>query len=194
MRATKLNSSRTHELIGREPIRQSANCLALLLICTCLMAPGAMAEKSTGVGRGKAKLKVVREETYEERQARLDREKQWQDDLAAYNARGGSNAPNYMAIAYSKTTYRWGFAYGYENRPRAVHAALERCGPGAEYLCWSKDSSYCALADGPRSYGAGTGRTATEAKAQALSYASKVSSGARIVLVVGGRPPTFEQP
>ncbi len=52
---------------------------------------------------------------------------------------------------------------------------------------------YCALADGPRSYGAGQGPTAKQAKLAALGYANKVAPGAHIVLVVGGSPATIWQ-
>ena len=126
----------------------------------------------------------------EEEQERLAREKQMQDDLDAYleRWRGDKAAPSFCSIAYSKTSYRWGFAWGKDSRGRAQNEAAKRCGPGAEILCWSKGTSYCALADGPRSYGGAPGNTAQQAKTAALNYANKVAPGARIVLVIGGNP------
>ncbi|MFN8553730.1 MAG: DUF4189 domain-containing protein [Candidatus Obscuribacterales bacterium] len=166
-----------------------------LLICASIWAPYAVAKSVNGVGRGKRQPYVTREETSEERQDRLDREKQMEDDLAAYMERwkADHNAASYTAIAYSNKTYRWGFSWGQDTEARANLEAKKRCGPGAEVLCWSKGTWFCALADGPRSYGAAPGDTSTKAKAEAIRLASRIAPGARIVLVVGGNPATITQ-
>lgn len=170
--------------------------IASLLICASALAPYAVAKSVNGVGRGKPQPHVTREETSQERQDRLDREKQMEDDLAAYLERwkADRDAPSYTSIAYSNKTFRWGFAWGQETVGRANMEAKRRCGPGAEVLCWSNGTWFCALADGPRSYGAAPGKTSTQAKAEAIRLASRIAPGARIVLVVGGNPATITQP
>lgn len=165
--------------------------LGISLLTLASFAPISLAEDTNGIGKAKIKVQAAhRGETYEEEQERLAREKQMQDDLDAYleRWRGDKAAPSFCSIAYSKTSYRWGFAWGKDSRGRAQNEAAKRCGPGAEILCWSKGTSYCALADGPRSYGGAPGNTAQQAKTAALNYANKVAPGARIVLVIGGNP------
>lgn len=96
----------------------------------------------------------------------------------------------FCAIAYSPKTYEWGYSWGKGTRGDAEREAKKRCGTAdAEILCWSKGEWYCALADGPKSYGAAPGATPEIAKAEALRIAGETAPGSKIVLLVGGNPP-----
>jgi len=103
-------------------------------------------------------------------------------------------APSYHAIAFSKSTSRWGCAYGRSNRAIAEREALSQCqAPDAKVLCWAKGSWYCALADGPKSYGGASGETAAKAEAKALKFGNDIAPGCRIILLVGGDPPIVKE-
>ncbi len=103
-------------------------------------------------------------------------------------------APSYHAIAFSKSTSRWGCAYGKSNRAIAEREALRECrAPDAKVLCWAEGSWYCALADGPKSYGGASAETAAKAKAKALKFGNDVAPGCRIILLVGGDPPIVRE-
>jgi len=131
------------------------------------------------------------EETYEERQARLDRERQSQRDLEDYMDRWRANraACQFSAIAYSESTKRWGYGWGKESRGEAEREAIRQCkADDAKAMCWAKGGWYCALADGPKSYGAAMAATAEEAQAKALKFADEVAPGSKIVLCFGGEP------
>jgi hypothetical protein len=100
------------------------------------------------------------------------------------------NASRFCAIAYSPTTFQWGYSWGKQSRQAAEEDAIAKSeSPDAKILCWSKGSWYCALADGPDSYGAAPGETPEIAKAEAMRIANEHGSGNRIVLLVGGNPP-----
>ena len=123
--------------------------------------------------------------------ARLDRERQAQQDLDAYMERWRADRARfqYSAIAYSQSTGKWGYAWGQESRAKAEKEAMRHCeAPDAKAMCWAKGGWYCALADGPKSYGAASAETAAEAKAKALKFANDVAPGAKIVLCFGGDP------
>ncbi|MEP6672022.1 MAG: DUF4189 domain-containing protein [Chthoniobacter sp.] len=148
--------------------------LALLLVTPLGLLPSARAE-----------------ETYEERLARTDRERQSQRDLEDYMDRWRANraACQFSAIAYSQSTKRWGYAWGKESRAAAERAAIRYCqSPDAEALCWAKGGWYCAFAVGPKSYGSAMAATAEEAQAKALKFGNDVAGGCRIVLCFGGEP------
>lgn len=103
-------------------------------------------------------------------------------------------APSYHAIAFSKSTSRWGCAYGKRNRAIAEKEALHECqAPDAEVQCWAEGSGYCALADGPKSYGAAFAETAEKAKDKALKFGNDIAPGCRIILLVGGDPPIVKE-
>lgn len=130
------------------------------------------------------------QETYQQHLEKLERDAE--GDRAFYNQLWNlnRNASRFCAIAYSKTTYQWGYSWGKSSRREAEREAIKRSeSKDAEILCWSKGEWYCALADGPKSYGASQGVTAADAKAKALKIAGAVAPGARIVLLVGGNPP-----
>ncbi len=96
-------------------------------------------------------------------------------------------SPNFCAIAFSKSTHRWGSGWAKGTQSEAERAALNTCSaPDAEIVCWSKGSWYCALADGP-----GNGGDNGETAAVAVAKASKVANSpkSRIILLVGGSPP-----
>jgi len=130
------------------------------------------------------------EETYQQHLEKLERESE--GDRAFYNQLWNLDreASRFCAIAYSKTTYQWGYSWGKQSRQQAEQEAIRRSeSKDSEILCWSKGSWYCALADGPKSYGASQGATIEAAKARALKIAGESAPGARIVLLIGGNPP-----
>ncbi|MBX9879954.1 MAG: DUF4189 domain-containing protein [Candidatus Obscuribacterales bacterium] len=131
------------------------------------------------------------QETYQQHLEKLERESE--GDRNFYNQIWNldRHASRFCAIAYSKTTYQWGYSWGKATRRQAEQEAIKRSeSKDAEILCWSKGEWYCALADGPKSYGGSEGVTAADAKAKALKIANDIAPGARIVLLVGGNPPT----
>jgi hypothetical protein len=102
-------------------------------------------------------------------------------------ARKSPKSPNFCAIAFSKSTHRWGSGWGKGTQAQAERDALSTCSaPDAEIVCWSKGNWYCALADGP-GHGGENGETAAIAEAKALKAANSPKS--RIILLVGGSPP-----
>src|SRR5438067_1132693 len=132
---------------------------------------------------------IFSEETYEERMSRLDRERQAQHDLEDYMERWRANKARFQfsAIASSTSTWKWAYSWGRESQAAAEKDAVRRCGaPDAKALCWAKGGWYCALADGPKSFGAASAATAQEAKTKALKFAGDVAPGAKIVLCFGG--------
>jgi hypothetical protein len=95
-------------------------------------------------------------------------------------------SPNFCAIAFSKSTHRWGSGRGKGTQAEAEKEALDSCSaPDAEIICWSKGGWYCALADGP-DFGGDSGETAAIAVEKALKAADSPKS--RIILLVGGSP------
>jgi hypothetical protein len=99
--------------------------------------------------------------------------------------KGGQVAQLFNAIAYSEATDLFGFSWGKHTQEEAEQEAIKQCGaPDAKVLCRSK-GKFCALADGPKTYGAGTGETAAIAEAEAMKVASTRGPGAKIVLLVG---------
>lgn len=134
--------------------------------------------------------KAWQEDTYQQHLEKLEREAE--GDRNFYNQLWNLDrtASRFCAIAYSKTTYQWGYSWGKQSRRAAELEAIRRSeSKDAEILCWSKGEWYCALADGPKSYGGSEGVTAADAKAKALKIADDIAPGARIVLLVGGNPP-----
>lgn len=130
------------------------------------------------------------QETYQQHLEKLEREAE--GDRNFYNQLWNLDrqASRFCAIAYSKTTYQWGYSWGKQSRRAAELEAIRRSeSKDAEILCWSKGEWYCALADGPKSYGSSEGVSAADAKAKALKIADDIAPGARIVLLVGGNPP-----
>lgn len=130
------------------------------------------------------------EDTYQQHLEKLERDAE--GDRNFYNQLWNLDraASRFCAIAYSKTTYQWGYSWGKQSRRQAEQEAIRRSeSKDAEILCWSKGEWYCALADGPKSYGGSEGVTAADAKAKALKIADDIAPGARIVLLVGGNPP-----
>jgi len=76
----------------------------------------------------------------------------------------------YAAIAYSRTTGKWGYSHGYGSRAGAEQAALGRCTvDDAEILVWTRNA-WCALAlgDDKSFYGWAWAGSASEAKRLAL--------------------------
>ena len=117
---------------------------------------------------------------------------QSRQNQAFYNTMYNSNrnAICFCAIAYSVSTDKWGYSWGKPTEQEAEQESITNCGAkDAESLCWSKGSWYCALADGPDSYGAASGETPAIANAAALKLANSNGPGSRIVLLVGGNPP-----
>jgi Domain of unknown function (DUF4189) len=138
---------------------------------------------------------VVRaDEAYYQHMQQLDRDIQFRQNLERQGQQSRQNQTHFCAIAYSKSTGKWGSAYGKGSRDDAEQEALRQCGEqDGKVLCWTKGSWYCALADGPDSYGAAPGETAADAKAAALKIANDIAKGAKIVLVVGGPQSTIWQ-
>jgi hypothetical protein len=130
-------------------------------------------------------------ETSEEYHERMDREwyRQQEFNRELDQIRESHTATLFHAIAYSKSTAKWGYAYGKDTLDRAEQEAMRQCGePDAEVLCWAKGSWYCALADGPNSYGGASAETPEQAKAEALRIGTNIAPGCHIVLLVGGNP------
>ncbi len=130
------------------------------------------------------------QETYQQHLEKLERESE--GDRNFYNQLWNldRSASRFCAIAYSKTTYQWGYSWGKQSRKAAEQEAIRRSeSKDAEILCWSKGEWYCALADGPKSYGGSEGVSPADAKAKALKIADDIAPGAHIVLLVGGNPP-----
>ena len=131
-------------------------------------------------------------ETSEEYHARLNRD--WyrrQDFERELHQIGESHsAMRFHAIAYSKSTSKWGYGLGKDTQARAEQEAMRHCGePDAKVLCWAKGSWYCALSDGPNSYGGASAETPEKAKNKALKIGNDSAPGCRIILLVGGNPP-----
>jgi hypothetical protein len=106
---------------------------------------------------------------------------------------GNQNFAGFCAIAYSDSTGQWSYAWGKQTQADAEQAAKAQCGePDAEILTWSDGSWYCALAQGPDSYGADCGETAQIAEDKALAVANENGSGNKIILLVGGNPPIVQ--
>jgi Domain of unknown function (DUF4189) len=134
------------------------------------------------------------DEAYYQHMQQLDRDRQFRQSLERQGEQSNQNEIHFCAIAYSKSTGKWGSGYGKSSRYDAEQEALRRCGEqDGKILCWTKGSWYCALADGPDSFGAAPGETAADAKAAALKIANDIAKGAKIVLVVGGPQSTFWQ-
>lgn len=130
------------------------------------------------------------DESYHERQNRIYREDQRSRDNAAYlqNWRGGGQAQNqYAAIAYSKSTGKWGYGHGFSSLTGAKQEALRRCGTSdAGILCWAQNGYSCALAVGPNSHGWAYASTARAARTTALANANRIAPGAQVVMCVRG--------
>jgi hypothetical protein len=132
-------------------------------------------------------------ETSQEYHERIDREwyRQQEFQRELDQIRDSPPAMLYHAIAYSKSTSKWGYGFGKDTRAIAEQEAMRQCGePDAEVLCWAKGSWYCALADGPHSYGGASAETPEEAKINALKIGNNIAPGCRIVLLIGGNPAT----
>jgi hypothetical protein len=157
-------------------------CILCLLVLAILI-PVAVAEEEHTWDRQKEYEKQLDEER---------RQREFQRELDEQSSK--SQSQNYAAIAYSKSTHKWGYSWGKETQAQAEQESIRQCGvPDAEVLCWSQGSWYCALADGPTSYGAAHGKTAAIAKAEALRIANSYGPGANIVLLVGGNPPVVKK-
>lgn len=90
----------------------------------------------------------------------------------------------YCAIAYSKSTGRYGHGEGHNTRAEAEYRALAECGThDAHVVGWCRNG-YLSLALGRNlgTYGTGLGNTIYEAKARALKNCP--SSSAHIVQTV----------
>ena len=90
----------------------------------------------------------------------------------------------YCAIAYSKSTGRYGHGEGYDNRAAAEYRALAECGTrDARVVGWVKNG-YLSLAVGRYvgTYGVGYGSDIYSAKSRALRRCP--SNSARIVQTV----------
>ncbi len=132
-------------------------------------------------------------ETNEEYHERINRE-WYREQEFKRELEQNYRTPSYHAIAFSKSTSRWGCAYGKSNRAIAEQEALRQCGaPDAKVLCWAEGSWYCALAHGPKSYGGASAETAAKAKAKALKFGNDIAPGCRIILLVGGDPPIVRE-
>jgi hypothetical protein len=94
----------------------------------------------------------------------------------------------FAAIAYCKSTDKWGYSCGKDSEQLAEQVATSNCGAAnPDVLIWSKDSYYCALAVGaPGCYGGGTGASLRLAEAAALQKAAERGRGGKIVLWVRG--------
>ena len=90
---------------------------------------------------------------------------------------------DYAAIAYSSSTGKYGYSYGYSSRARAENAALNNCsGDDAVIVVWV-ENGYAALALGDERGAYGTGwstRSRADAEATALANARERTSGAYI--------------
>jgi len=140
-------------------------------------------------------LPAFSEETYRERQDRLEREDQMRrDSEAALERWRERQSIQFAAIAYSKSTGQWGYGYQHGSVGDANREAIRQCkAPDAAVICWAKNGWYCAFADGPKSYAGASAATAAEAKEKALKEANSISPGARIILCIGGLPQKVER-
>ena len=80
------------------------------------------------------------------------------------------DSSGYAAIAYSRTTGKWGYSHGYGSRAGAEQAAVRRCPEDdAKILVWTRNS-WCALAlgDDKSFYGWAWAGSASEAKRLAM--------------------------
>ncbi len=141
-----------------------------------------------------AQLPIASAEDYQQYLERLEEDARRDQERYLDDWRRDRDAPRFCAIAYAKSSNRWGYSWGKRTRGDAERDARRRCETpgGAETLCWSKGESYCALADGPKSYGAAYGDTPEIAKAEALKHANETAPGAKVILLVGGCPPVVK--
>jgi hypothetical protein len=100
------------------------------------------------------------------------------------------NGDTYAAIAYSKSTGNYGYAYNHGSRAAAEASALKYCkADDAFIVCWV-NNGFCALAlgDDREAYGYGysfgDGATNTSAKNRALLEARRRTTNAHLVLCV----------
>ncbi len=148
----------------------------LWLLVLAIVIPVAIAEEEHTWDRQKEREKQLDEEF---RHNQFSRELQDRYRSPA--------APTFSAIAYSKSTDKWGYSWGKASREQAEQYAIKQCGvPGAEVLCWSKGSWFCALAQGPGTHGAAAGASLRIAEAEALKIANRNGHGSKIVFFVRG--------
>jgi hypothetical protein len=97
-----------------------------------------------------------------------------------------SETDHYAAIAYSQSTGRYGYAFGYSTLAEAREMAQTRCGSvDACQAGWARNGWYCALAVGADgSYGYGSGSTAARARAVALGNCRKYTNDCKIAVCV----------
>lgn len=117
---------------------------------------------------------------------RIKQRERWtEQDLEETRRRGATE--HYAAIAYSESTGRYGFAFGYGALAEAQETARTRCeAADAQLVCWAKNGWYCALAVGADgAFGYGSGPTAARARAVALGNCQKhTTTACRIAVCV----------
>src|SRR4029077_18127094 len=89
----------------------------------------------------------------------------------------------YAAVAYSTSTYRWGFGDNYATKSEAIARALRECGSADARTSWCKNA-WIALAISDRSpggWGSGWGRTPRIARSSGRRECLIKNPDARVV-------------
>lgn len=104
-------------------------------------------------------------------------------------ARGMSYVPGYGngntqfgAIAYSKSTGRWGYSYGYRDPSSANNAAMNRCDRDdceVKLVCWNGCGALAKGRDGGMGWGTAGPRSGAEV--QALQECNGVDNNCEII-------------
>ena len=95
-------------------------------------------------------------------------------------------ANRYAAIAFSKSTGRWGFGNGYATKEAAIARARQECGRRDAVTTWTKNA-WLSLAISDRSpggYGWAWATTAPRARARARQECIAHNGDGRVVLTV----------
>ncbi len=92
---------------------------------------------------------------------------------------------HYAAIAYSRSTGAYGYAYGYHTRKEAEDEALKRCdAEDAQVLTWGQNRWIALARASDNSYGHAGADTESEAQKTALSYCGEHSDDCEIVVSI----------
>ena len=84
------------------------------------------------------------------------------------------------AIAYSKSTGRYGLTHDYSTQAKAINSAVERCHVNdCQAVVWFTDSCG-AFAKGSSAYGWGIGNSRADAEEKALADCRKRGGGCRV--------------
>jgi Domain of unknown function (DUF4189) len=97
-----------------------------------------------------------------------------------------ANTTYYAAIAFSPSTGRYGYTYGWLSSTNARRASREKCKAADAQVIVVVGNGYAALAlgDDPSAYGYGYGQTAADARRHALAECQKRTTNCYIAVCV----------